>query len=95
MGSTRRRFTSEYKTNAVSLVLDDGRSVTEVARGIGILPQTLGNWVRKAREEQPADRELTKQETEEMETLRRENAELRMKLEFAKKVSAWFAAGQQ
>ena len=40
MGSTRRHFTAEYKANAVALVLDDGRSIAEAARNIGVLEKT-------------------------------------------------------
>jgi transposase len=97
MGSTRRAFTDEYKQNAVALVLEDRRTIADVAKGIGMRPQTLGRWVQKARDErgEPEPRDLKKSEREELERLRQENARLRMQLEFAKKVSAWFARGQQ
>jgi len=95
MGSTRRGFTPEYKSNAVSLVIDSGRTVADVARGIGVNPQTLGNWVKKARAEQPGSDQLGTNEREELEHLRAENADLKMKLEFAKKAAAWFANQQR
>jgi transposase len=97
MGSTRRAFTDEYKRNAVSLVLEDGRTVADVARGIGMKPQTLGRWVQKAKDDdaRPEPPDLKKSEREELEQLREENAHLKMQLEFAKKVSAWFARGQR
>jgi transposase len=97
MGSTRRSFTEEYRRNAVALVLEDGRTIADVARGIGMKPQTLGRWVQQAKDEnpEPDPRELKRSEREELEQLREENARLRMQLEFAKKVSAWFAKGQQ
>jgi transposase-like protein len=49
--ATRRNFTQEYKDQAVSLVLDSGRSIAEVAKSIGIHEMTLGAllpflWVR-------------------------------------------------
>ena len=50
MGSTRRRFTDEYKTEAVQYVVSSGRPVAEVARNLGIVEATLGRWVAKARE---------------------------------------------
>jgi transposase len=95
MGSTRRAFTPEYKQNAVSLVIDSGRSIADVARGIGVNPQSLGNWVKKARAQQPVPTGLDKTERQELEDLRHENADLKMKLEFAKKVAAWFANQQR
>ncbi len=47
--ATRRNFTQEYKDQAVSLVLDSGRSIVEVAKSIGVHEMTLGKWVKKAR----------------------------------------------
>ena len=51
MGSTRRAFTEEYKASAVEFVLNDGRSIAEVARNIDVHEMTLGKWVKKARAE--------------------------------------------
>lgn len=96
MGSTRRHFTDEYKASAVEFVLDDGRSIAEVARSIGVHEMTLGKWVKKAREERGEDeRPLSKDERAELERLREENRRLKMEAEFAKKVAAWFAKDQQ
>src|SRR5664279_3336345 len=47
MGSTRRRFTEEYRQHAVRLVLDSGDSIAEIARSIGVHEMTLGKWVKK------------------------------------------------
>ena len=96
MGSTRRRFTDEYKGHAVRLVLDSGDSIAEIARSIGVHEMTLGKWVKKARaardESVPADAPLTESERMELIRLRAEvkdkdaeNAELRMQVAFAKK----------
>ena len=84
MGSTRRAFTEEYKRSAVEFVLNDGRSIAEVARSIDVHEMTLGKWVKKARDERA-----------ELERLRLENRRLKMEAEFAKKVAAWFAKDQQ
>jgi transposase len=96
MGSTRRRFTDEYKTNAVDLVLNDSRAVAEVARSIGIHEMTLGKWVKKAKDEgHVATKALSEDERAELERLRKENQRLRMEAEFAKKVATWFAKDEQ
>ena len=50
MGSTRRSFTEEYKAKAVTFVMDDHRSIAEVARNIDVHEMTLGKWVKKARD---------------------------------------------
>lgn len=106
MGSTRRRFTEEYKAQAVAFVIDDHRPVAEVARNIGAHEMTLGKWVKKAREDadppKPAGAPLDEPERVELVRLRGElkdaraaNAELQMQVEFAKKVASWFAKGKQ
>lgn len=96
MGSTRRRFTDEYKANAVDLVLNDSRTVAEVARSIGIHEMTLGKWVKKAKDDgHIANKALSEDERAELERLRKENQRLRMEAEFAKKIATWFAKDEQ
>ena len=106
MGSTRRSFTDEYKAEAVGFVLDGGRTITDVARNIGCHEMTLSKWVKKARESResavPADEPLTESERMELIRLRGELkeanatvAEMRMQVEFAKKVATWFAKEKQ
>ena len=106
MGSTRRAFTEEYKEEAVKFVIEGHRSIAEVARNIGVHEMTLGKWVKKARDARqaavPPDAPLTESERMELIRLRAEAkdkdadmAELRMQVEFAKKVATWFAKGKQ
>jgi transposase len=93
--ATRRRFTQEYKEQAVSLVRDSGRTIAEVAKSIGVHEMTLGNWVRKTKDsERVEDQDLSETERAELGRLRQENAVLRMERDFAKKVAAWFAKEQ-
>jgi transposase len=93
--ATRRHFTQEYKDQAVSLVLDSGRSIVEAAKSIGVHEMTLGKWVKKARDSRVPEKDLSESERAELERLRTENAVLRMERDFAKKVAAWFAKEQQ
>jgi transposase len=105
MGSTRRSYTPEYKAQSVAFVLDGGRPVAEVARNIGVHEMTLSKWVRVARdaaESGKPDAPLGESERAELVRLRAESrddksaiAELRMQVEFAKKVATWFAKGSQ
>jgi transposase len=90
--ATRRNFTQEYKDQAVSVGLNSGRSIAEVAKSIGGHEMTLGKWVKKARESgRVPDKDLPEPERAELERLRKENATLRMERGFAKKVAGWFA----
>ena len=96
MGSTRRQFTEEYKAQAVAFVIGDHRPIAEVARNIGVHEMTLGKWVKKARESDgSAEKPLIDSERVELERLRAENVELKMQVEFAKKVATWFAKDKQ
>ncbi|MEU0663957.1 transposase, partial [Streptomyces lavendulocolor] len=46
MGSNyAKRYSVEYKQDAVGLVRSSGRTATEVARELGISPETLRAWV--------------------------------------------------
>ncbi len=52
MGSrSRRKFTPEFKAEAVEMVKAAGGNIAQVARELGIYDSTLGNWVRDAREQ--------------------------------------------
>lgn len=106
MGSTRRSYTEEYKAEAVRFVIEGRRSIVDVARNIGVHEMTLGKWVKKAKEAKaaamPADVPLDESERMELIRLRAESrdkdaaiAELRMQVEFAKKVATWFAKDKQ
>src|SRR5664279_5378777 len=97
MGSTRRSFTDEYKRDAVSLILDGGHTIGEVAKKLEISETSIRKWVKKIQPqgEPAAEKPLTESERTELARLRTENAKLEMQLEFSKKVSTWFAKGQQ
>jgi transposase len=72
--ATRRRFTQEYQNQAVSLVLNSGRTIRDVAKSIGVHEITLGKWVSKARGgDLGQDKELSATERDELERLRKEN----------------------
>ena len=45
----RRRFTEEFKRDAVELVRATGRPIAQIAQELGIYDSTLGNWVRQDR----------------------------------------------
>jgi len=88
----RRKFTEAFRDGAVRLVLDQGKSISAVARDLDLTPSALDRWVRQAR----ADRSggaagLTSDERSELARLRKENADLRLDREILKKAAAFFA----
>jgi transposase len=97
MGRKRqKRYTDEFKRNAVRLVLESDKPIAEVARELGIPYGGLYEWVRKGQgtprpgHGAPAVEAKTDEQLE-VERLRKENSQLRMELEFAKKAAAFFA----
>ena len=45
MPEQRRRFSPQFKAEAVQMVIETGKPIAEVARDLGIRDGTLGNWV--------------------------------------------------
>ena len=88
----RQRFTTEFKEQAVRLVVDTSRPIVDVARELGVNAGTLANWVNKYREANPVGNEpLSVSERARLVELEKENRELRMKAEFLGKAAAFFA----
>ncbi len=90
--ASRRKFTPEYKAEAVALVLESGRSVKDVADSLGIHENTLGNWITKAKERGDVpEKPLSVSERAELEKLRKDYTQAQMDIAFLKKAAAWFA----
>ena len=87
---TNRKYSKVFKEEAVALVLEQGYSVTEAAKSLGVHPNLLSTWKTKF-EEQQQSKALAENELEELKRLRKENRELRMEKEILKKASAFFA----
>jgi transposase len=85
---TRRSFTDDYKTGAVRLVLDEGKTVAAAARDLGLTESSLRNWVEQARADRTKGRTgLTTEERAELASLRKDNRELRMERDILKKAA--------
>jgi transposase len=85
-----KQYTKEFKTEAVALVLEQGYSVPDAAKSLGIVPSMLYKW-KEAHELQMAGKVLAEDERDELKRLRKENKDLRMEKEILKKASAFFA----
>ena len=91
----RRRFDDDFKAQAVRLVLDDGKSISSVARDLDLTESALRNWVEHARADRTHGRTgLTTAEREELARLRKENRELRTDRDILKKAAAFFVKHQ-
>ncbi len=100
MADRRRKFSPQFKAEAVQMVVGAGRPIAHVARELGVVEQTLGNWVKAWRDanfEPDCDAEssgLSPIEAARMKELEEEVRRLRMENEFLKKAAAFFARTQ-
>ena len=95
---TRRRFTREFKLEAVRQVIEGNRTQKQVAKELGLNAALLGRWVKQHREDPKQSfpgNGLLKARDKEVEELRRENTRLKGELTFLKKVSGYFAKNQR
>ena len=88
----QRKYSAEFKAEAVRQVIERGYRVAEVAERVGVSPHSLYKWTRAAR---PSKAE---QQNEELHTANAEIAKLKSELRRAeeerdilKKAAAYFA----
>ena len=88
----RSKYSPEFRERSVRVARESERSISEVARDLGIHPETLRVWVRQDETDDGTrtDR-LTTAEREELSVLRRENRDLRRSNEILKAASVFFA----
>lgn len=87
---TYKQYSKEYKEEAVALVPEQGYSVPEAAKSLGIASNILFRWKSKTGS-QPEGKSLSVDEREELKRLRKEVKNLRMEKEILKKARAFFA----
>ncbi len=89
-GGRPSKFPPEFRRDAVAMVLDDSRSIADVARSTGVNAGTLGNWVGLERIERGERDGLTVDERSDLVELRAENAQLRMERDLLKRSLAFW-----
>ena len=91
-----RKYSREYKREALELLQKSGKSITDIANELGIPMQNLSRWkarAEKQRTEPPPKKHSPAAELEIAE-LRRELERVRMERDFLKKAAAFFAKDQ-
>lgn len=88
-----KRYSPEFKRDAVALVHASGRTVTEVARELGVSPEGLRNWVKQDKTDrgEGSAGALTSAEKDELRQLRRQNREQQQTIEVLRKATVFFA----
>jgi len=93
---TREKFSQQYREEAVKMVIDGSRPIAEVARELGLVEGTLGNWVGIYRRAHAGDEPaLSISERSRLRELEAEVRELKMEREFLGKAAAFFASKHQ
>lgn len=92
--SKRSAYTEDFKREAVALVNEQGYTIAEAARSLGVGANLVGRWRRQYAEEASGTR-LGDDEREELKRLRKEVRQLRMEKEILKKASQYFAKEMQ
>src|SRR4051812_13291512 len=83
--------TPVHKAEAVELVQSSGRSISQIAKDLGVSGTSLRNWVKQAQIDQGERQGLTTEERQELRKLRKENKVLRQEREILRKAAAFFA----
>ena len=95
MARIRRKFSPQFKAEAVQFVIETGRPIAEIARELEINEGTLGNWVSEWKKSNPEpEKALSPVERARVAEMEDEIRKLRMENEFLKKAAAFFAKTQ-
>ena len=90
----RGRYPTEFRRDAAALVIDQKRTVADVAKELGVVEQTLGNWVRQERIDRGEREGLSTDEREELGRLKREVKRLTMERDLLKRSVAFWVKEQ-
>lgn len=86
----RKKYTDDYKREAVALVTEQGYKVTDAAKNLGINDNNIRRWMIELNQAECVE-QLNPDEKEELKKLRKQVRELQMEKEILKKASAYFA----
>lgn len=90
---SNKKYTKQFKIDAVQLALSSDKSQAQVARDLGLKDNQLYNWVSQYRGDVLHDKHGLSPE-QELKALKKENAQLREEKEILKKAAAYFAKHQ-
>ena len=94
---TSRRYSPEFKRDAVALLRSSGRSIAQVAKELGVSDMSLSTWAREqAKQMSPEEAEQSEAERLEAIALRKRIKELEQEIEILKRFTAyWVKEGGQ
>ena len=86
----RRTYPKEFRKGAAALIIDQKRTVADVAEELSLVEQTLGNWVRQEKIDRGEREGLSTEEREELGRLKREVKRLTMERDLLKRSVAFW-----
>ncbi len=91
----RKQYTKEFKLDAISLVVDQGLTIAEAARSLGIRANMLGRWIKENQVDNNGQAfrgngKLTPDQ-EEIRRLKIENKQLKLERQILKEAAVFFA----
>ena len=90
----RKKYSKEFKLDAIALVVDQNDSQAEAARNLGVNPNMLGRWIKESDNDDGhvfrGNGKLTP-EQEEIRNLKSQVKRLEMEREILKKATVFFA----
>ena len=92
--STRKRYSDEFKVEAVKLTETSAATIATIAKELGVSVATLNEWRAKAKRGKlrgPGGKVVSFNDASEMQRLKRENARLQKENEILKLAAAYFA----
>lgn len=89
-----RKYTREFKLSAVGLVNQQGYTITEAAKSLGVDPANVRFWVKQYSSEPGLTPSGQGAAAAELAQLRKENARLLMERDILKKAAQFFAREQ-
>jgi transposase-like protein len=96
LAKKHQKFSPEFREETAKLVVEGQQPIAQVAREYGLSDTTVGNWVRKYRQDHAEDEPpLELSERARLRELERRNRELEMENTFLKKAAAFFAREQR
>lgn len=83
----------KLKDQIIKMKIEDGRTARSLSDEFGIPQTTIFTWVKAYREKAATDAKLAKElaDMEELQKLKKENAELKKEVDFLKQAAAFFA----
>ena len=89
--ATSRRYTPEFKRDAVALLQSSGRSIAEVAKELGVSDMSLASWAREqAKSMNTKEAEEAEADRKEAIRLRKQIKELEEEIEILKRFTAYW-----